>query len=296
MQPFVQAILERLESFFDPAVLGDRMADLLADGVVALVVFLAFYALWLVLRPVAARALERAQVDETGATFITAVLKYGVLTLGAINALGAVGIETSSLLASLGIAGLTIGFAARDAFSNIISGLLIFLDRPFVIGDLVEIEGLYGQVERITLRSTRIVTVDGKMLAVPNSDIINKTVASYTNSPHLRLDIEVTVGVEEDLDRVRRILLELIESDSDYLVEPPPRVVITQLNDYNVTVELQVWLRNEREHVPRRFELREAAFEALRSAGVEMPYETIEMRPLEVKTIARDRSPGTDRD
>ena len=114
----------------------------------------------------------------------------------------------------MGIAGLTIGFAAKDSLSNLISGLLIFLYQPFLIGDLIEVDDLYGQVNKITLKSTNIVTVDSKMLSVPNTEIINKTVASYTKFPHLRLDIAVTVGLNEDLDRIRRILIGLVEETS----------------------------------------------------------------------------------
>ena len=156
-------------------------------------------------------------------------------------------------------------------------------ERPFVIGDLVEIEDNYGTVDQITLRSTRIITSDGKMLAVPNADIINKTVASYTNFPHLRLDIEATVGVEEDLEQVRQVLLAQVAQDPDFLPDPSPRVIVTRLNDYNVAVELQVWLKNEREHVDERSALRERAFDALRTAGIEMPFETLQLLPLEVR-------------
>jgi small conductance mechanosensitive channel len=85
-------------------------------------------------------------------------------------------------LASLGIAGLTLGFAAKDTLSNVISGLFIFWDRPFVVGDLIEMDGKYGRVEDITLRSTRVVTPDGKMLAIPNSAIVNSSVWSRTTS------------------------------------------------------------------------------------------------------------------
>ena len=84
-----------------------------------------------------------------------------------------------------------------------ISGLFIFWDRPFVIGDFVEVGGQYGRVESITMRSTRVVTSDGRMLAVPNSLVVNTTLASYTNFPHLRLDVSFTVGVTENLQRVR---------------------------------------------------------------------------------------------
>ena len=283
MIEFWKSIQLRLQEIFDPAILGAQLAEWLANFAVGLVVFAFFYFVWQLLNWVLQRVLKRRSIDRTVATFIRISLKLVVLVIGIITALDAAGIQVSALLASLGIAGLTIGFAAQDAFSNIVSGLLIFLDRPFVIGDLVEIEGRYGRVADITLRSTRIVTSDGKMLAVPNTEVINKTVASYTNFPHLRLDIPITIGVTEDLNQVRQVLMDLVRDRSVYLPEPAPRVVVTQLNDYNVAIELQVWIKNEREHVERRFELREQAFDVLNQAGIDMPFETIQLAPLQIQ-------------
>lgn len=280
MTEFFNAILDQLQLFFNPEALGTRVAEWLASFLVGLVIFLVFYLLWHLFRPILKRLLGRTKMDATSTIFTMTIIKYTIYIIGLVNALSASGIDTGSVLTSLGIAGLTIGFAARDAFSNLISGLLIYLDRPFVIGDLVEIEDFYGRVDTITLRSTRIITSDGKMLAVPNADIINKTVASYTNFPHLRLDIPVNIGVEEDITQVRRIMMDLITNDDAFLPEPAPRVVVDALNDYNVGVELQVWLRNEREHVEERFKLRENIFHALNAAGIEMPYETIQMEPI----------------
>lgn len=283
MNDFLSGILGRLRVAFDPEVMGARLAAFGANLVVGLLTFVAFYLLWRLLARGLHAVIRRSSVDETSASFLETALKYTILTVGAVQALAAAGINTAAVIASLGLAGLTVGFAARDALSNLISGLLIFWDRPFVIGDLVEVEGDYGRVERITLRSTRVVTVDGKMLAVPNSTIINSTVASYTNFPHLRIDIAVTVAVTEDLDRVREVLLTLVREDPDYLPEPPPRVVVTALNDYNVGLELQAWLGDEREHVSHRFALREKVFKALTAAGVDMPFETLQLAPITVK-------------
>ena len=287
MVEFWQSVQLRLQEIFDPAMLGAQLAEWLVNFVVGLMVFAFFYFVWQLLNWILQRVLKKRSVDRTLTTFVRILLKLVVLVIGIITALDAAGIQISALLASLGIAGLTIGFAARDAFSNIVSGLLIFLDRPFVIGDLIEIEGQYGRVADITLRSTRIVTSDGKMLAVPNTEVINKTVASYTNFPHLRLDIAITVGVTEDLNQVRQVLMGLVRDRSVYLSEPAPRVVVTQLNDYNVAIELQVWIKNEREHVERRFELREQAFNALNQAGIEMPFETIQLAPLQIKNNSK---------
>ena len=121
------------------------------------------------------------------------------------------------------------------------------------------------------------------MLAVPNTEMINKTVTSYTNFPHLRLDIEATIGVAEDIEKVRQVLLGVLKNDPDYLLEPPARVIVTQLNDYNVAVELQAWIKDERMHMEKRSELREKMFNALNEAKVEMPFETLQFTPLKVK-------------
>jgi small conductance mechanosensitive channel len=286
MTSVLEGIITRLESLLDPEFLSTQLVDWTVNLIVGMLVYAAFYLFWRLLRPFLRRLLRGSRrFDETAASFVETVVKYSLLTIGVINALSSADIDTSTVLASLGVAGLTIGFAARDALSNLISGILIFLDRPFVIDDLVEIEGQYGRVDRITLRSTRVITSDGKMLAVPNTEVINKTVASYTNFPHLRLDIPVTVAVHENLAQVRRLLLKTVKDNDDYLTEPPPRVVVTHLNDYNVAVELQAWLRNERLHVEKRSELRENVFDTLNQEGVDMPFETIQLMPLEVKKV-----------
>ena len=282
MNVFFESILSRLQEIFNPKDMGEQIAQVMADLVVGLIVFLAFYLILRILVLFLRRTVRKSQMDETTYSFVETTVYYTVLTIGVISALNAVGINTGAILTSLGIVGVTIGFAARDSLSNLISGIIIFLDRPFVIGDLVEIDDKYGRVSEITLRSTRVVTADGRMLAVPNTEIINKTVASYTNFPNLRLDIPVTISVDEDIEKARQILLDLVDDDPEYLKEPAPRVVTTALNDYNVALELQAWLIDERQHIEKSSELREKVFNALNKAGVEMPYETIQLAPMQV--------------
>lgn len=277
MNSFIESIVDRLLEIFDPETLGTKIGDVVAGLIVGLVVLLVFLLIERIVRRVSKPVIENSGLDETGQSFVNTIVRYTVIIIGLLATLSAVGINIDSLLASIGIAGVTIGFAARDAFSNLISGLLIFLDRPFVIGDLVEVGEFYGHVEQITLRSTRIVTSDGRMLAVPNNEMINTTVASYTNFPTLRLDIPVTIGVDEDIQRVRDLLLEVVKNDDDFLDLPEPRVVVTSLNDYNVEIELQAWIKNERNHVEMRTQLRERVFNEMNAANVDMPYETLQI-------------------
>jgi len=279
-------IVERLQEQFSIERIGGYLAgDLIPNLIVAAVTFFVFYILWRLLKR-GLRYLEETNLDETARSFVEQVVKYVVFTIGVVSALGQMGVDTSSILASLGVAGLTIGFAAKDTLSNLISGIFIFWDRPFVVDDLIEIGGEYGRVEEITMRSTRVVTNDGRMLAIPNSTIVNSTVASYTNFPNLRIEVDVTVGVEEDLGRIRKLLLELVEDDERFLATPKPAVVATALNDYNVALQLRGWLEDEREHISVRFEMRERIFECLRQAGVEMPYETLQLAPMQVRSEA----------
>lgn len=183
MNELFNAIVTRLQELFDPQVIGPMIADFTINFIVAVITFAAFYLIWLVVQLILNVVLRPTRLDETSRAFVRTIMKYTILLVGMFNALSTMGVDTAGLLASLGILGITIGFAARDAFSNLISGILIYLDRPFVIGDLVEVGENYGRVEQITLRSTRIITVDGRMLAVPNAEIINRTVTSYTNFP-----------------------------------------------------------------------------------------------------------------
>ena len=286
MNVFFESILTRLQEIFDPSDLGEQIADGLTNLVIGLAVFLAFYLFWRILMLIMRRTLRSSTLDETTYSFVETAVKFTILTIGVVSALDSVGINTGALLASLGIVGVTIGFAARDSLSNFISGIIIFIDRPFVLGDLVEIDDKYGRVSEITLRSTRVVTSDGRMLAVPNTEIINKTVASYTNFPNLRLDIPVMIAVTEDIDHARQTLIGLVDEDPEYLKSPAPRVVVQQLNDYNVAVELQAWLIDERQHVEKRSELREKVFNTFNKAGIEMPFETIQLNPMQVNVIS----------
>lgn len=271
-------IWNRLVDVFSPHRIGTVLAnDILPNLVAATAAFAALYIIYRVLDRALRLGLERTQLDLTARTFIRTVARYAMLAIAVVTALSQIGVDVSSMLASLGVAGLTIGFAAKDVLANVISGLFIFWDRPFVVGDLVEVGGQYGRVEEITMRSTRVVTVDGKMLAVPNSEIVSKTVTSYTNFPTLRLDIDFTIAVTEDLMRAREISLGIVGKDDPRFKPDSATVVVTKLNDYNIAMQFRVWLLDEREHIKVRFELREKLFEALRSGHIAMPYETFEV-------------------
>lgn len=143
MKQLLDSLLSRLKTYFDIERLGRLLGELLVDIIIAAIVLAIFYLMWRVLNRVLAPRLKR-RLDKTSSAFAETIIKFSMFGLGVIAELSAAGIKTTALLGSLGVAGLTIGFALRDTLSNIISGILVFLDRPFTIDDLVEIDGKYG--------------------------------------------------------------------------------------------------------------------------------------------------------
>ena len=283
MSEAFDSALSKFVEDFGPDAISTILLSWTPRLIAAIVVFAVLAGvLWIVTRALTA-VFKRVGLDQTAAAFVQNVTRFGILTVAILMALAQLGVDTTSILASLGVLGLTLGFAAQNTLSNVISGLFIFWDRPFVIGDLVEADGEYGRVETITLRSTRLITVDGRMISLPNTVMANQKVASYTNFPHLRLDIDVTVGVQESLDRVRALMLSTVKGDERFMTEPQPVVHVKSLNDYNVLVTLKAWILDERAHIELRSHLRQRVKETLDSAGVEMPFETLALAPLSIQ-------------
>lgn len=276
--------LARLQELFSVERIARSVAEKTPEVILAIVVFGFYYIIYRIVNSMILRMSKRVGMDRNASGFLLIVVKYTILVFGAVSAFQQVGINVTNIIAGLGLAGLSLGFAARDTLGNIIAGIFLFWDKPFVIGDLIEAGGEYGEVREITLRTTRIVTVDHKMVSIPNSVLINNTIKSYTMEPNLRLDVEVTIGVNEEIGRAREVLLDLVKGDERFMDTPGPSVVVSKLGDYFVALQLRVWLNDERQHIAIRLELREKIKEALDRAGVVMPYETLEVIRHQPKT------------
>ncbi len=243
-----------------------------------LVVIIIYYLLWKIIKIILNKVFNRINTEKTLINFLLNMV-IGILTVFALITISLIfGMKTGSILASLGVFGLAIGLAAQDFLTNIISGLFIFWDKPFVIDDLIEINDNYGQVVKITMRTTKVVTQDGKLLTIPNKTVVNNIVASYTNFPNLRIAINFTVDVNEDIDKIRNVLFKLVENENEFLTNPKPEVVLNSINDYNIELIFRVWIKNEKKHVATTFDIREKVLDVLINENINMPYETLEVK------------------
>lgn len=245
----------------------------LERGMQAMAAFLLLYIIYRLLNTTLFRVLDRSDSIEPGLQSV--LLKtFRVVTLVFIGTivLDQLGLNVAVLIGGLSIAGVIAGFAARDSLENFISGITVLVDQPFQVGDYVEIDDEYGQVDEITLRSTRIRTVRNEILVLPNSQMITESLINHTKRGVLRIDIEFGIAYKEYPDEAREVLLPLVEDDDRVFSEPSPSVVVTSMSDSSVDMAYRFYVRDPTQEVPIRWEYTEKVREALREADIEIPF------------------------
>ena len=256
----------------------------------AVLVGIAFWIAYRVVRGVLRRALGRAQRVDVGVEqLILRVVRIAFVAFAAVTVLSQLGIQVAPLVAGLGIAGLAIGFAAQDTVKNLIAGVTILLDRPFRVGDNIELHDTFWTVEEITLRSTRIRTLDNQIAILPNAKVIEEKVLNHSMHRALRVVVPFGIAYKESPQEAREAALEVASGDKRLHPDFPPQVVVTALNDSSVDMELRVFLKDPGLEVPVGFEYREKVFEALRAAGIEIPFPHLQLFIDEAKAFENTR-------
>lgn len=264
--------------------------------VIAAAVLAVFFGVYLAVMAALRPVFERSRLEEDARHLIEAGAKYTILGFGTILALDQLGFNVTSLLAGLGVAGLALGFAAKDTLANFIAGVTILWDRPFRVGDRVEVDSEFGQVKKITLRSTRIHTNDNQVVIIPNQNIVNNKIINHTMQASLRLVVEFGIAYKEDLRQAREVILGLMKGDDRVRERPPPEVVVTELADSAVVMALRFWLKNPHQEVPLELEYLEKIKLALDDAGISIPFPHltlfVEGMPEPAVPPATPRDPG----
>ncbi len=230
-------ILEYLQNLADQFI-----AFLPRLGIGILIVILA----WILSRWIARlirRSMKRSGRDPELIVLLTMLARWGILTMGIvlaaeITAEGALG----SLIAGLGIAGFTIGFALQDVAKNFVAGILLLLQQPFEIRDLIEVAGYEGHVHAITLRTTEIRTLDGRFVLIPNGDVFTSAIVNNSRAERRRVELKIGVAVDSDLDQVTRVALEAIASIDGVIEDPSPRVAFVNFGESTIDFTLHYWV------------------------------------------------------
>ncbi len=266
--------------------LADLVVGLIPKVLLALFVFILFYTAYRILNQVLARVLDRSKRIDRGLEnlLIKTYRVVGTLFIG-LMVLDQLDVNIVTLLTAFGIAGIALGFAARDTLENYISGITILLDRPFRIGDNIRIEDVYGTVDEITLRSTRLRTLNHEYMVMPNTHMINQKLINHTILGIVRVEVPFGIAYKEYPQAARDVVLKLVEGDGRLHPDYKPSVVVTKLNDSSVDMALRVYLTNPKLEVPVKLEYVEKIREALREADIEIPFPHLQLFVDEAKAL-----------
>ncbi|MBL8658852.1 MAG: mechanosensitive ion channel [Rhodospirillales bacterium] len=179
-------------------------------------------------------------IDATLKPLLGSLVRYAVLLFVITAALAQFGVQTTSIIAVVGAAGLAVGLALQGTLANIAAGVMLLFLRPLEVGDYIESDGVAGTVDEIGVFTTQLHTFDGIYVTVPNSQLWNKTIRNYSRLPTRRLDVAMSVGYADDLERAMGVLHGLLDEDRRVLREPAPQVLVTALNG-GFTVTMRCW-------------------------------------------------------
>lgn len=222
----------------------------------------------------ARRALGRVRGfrhDQTVLSFAVQVVRVVVLVIGLIAVLQRLGVQTTSIIAVLGAASLAVGLALQGTLSNVAAGVMLLVLRPYRVGEVIDLNGVAGTVQRLDLFTTTLTNANNHRITVPNSKVLSDVVVNLTGQKTRRIEINFSVGYGDDLNEARAVLADVAGAHEKVLNDPAPWTGVTGLLDSAVQVTLQAWVKSD-DWWQTQSDLMQGGKEALDAAGIEIPF------------------------
>jgi len=241
------------------------------SGVQALIVFI--IGKWLVTKVsiFAGKALKHSNMDKMLIDFIQSLMNWALLLVVIIAALSQLGIDTTSLIALLGAAGLAIGLALKDSLSNFAAGVMLLIFRPFKPGDFISAAGIEGIVEKIHIFTTTLLTPDNKESIIPNAAVYGGVITNYSARETRRVDMVFGIGYGDDIKKAKEVLMKIISSHDKTLAQPSPLVAVSELGDSSVNFTVRSWC-NTADYWSVYFDCHEQVKIAFDETGISIPF------------------------
>lgn len=219
------------------------------------------------------RAVDKRGGDRHAAKTTKKLTAYIIYPLTFVAILGTLGFPLASLGAAVGLIGLGLSFALKDMIANFISGVMILVNRPFKIGDQIEVQGEQGTVRDIRIRATDIKTYDGRKVIVPNSAMYNGTVINNTAYDERRFEVVVGVGYDDDIEKAKELGMEALQDAEHVETEPEPQVLVHELGGSSVNLKLRGWTKPSKANmVASASEVTQLVKEKYDEEGIDIPY------------------------
>lgn len=214
---------------------------------------------------------DSANYDETLERFVEDIINWGLKIALFVTVVTQLGVQSSSLIAMLGAAGLAIGLALQGSLANFAGGVLILAFKPFKIGDFIEAQGEMGTVKEISIFTTKLLTSGNQLAILPNAKLSNDTIKNFNAEPIRKNVMTIGISYDSDIKLAKDILLKLIEDQELILDEPSPQVVVANLGDSSVDLSLRFWATNE-DYWNVNFYTLEEAKTRLEAQGISIPF------------------------
>jgi len=253
------------------------LIEYLPNIFMALLLAIIFWVLEKSARKMLGSTLEKLKIEKQVLNLILRALKIGIYLFAFLTIAEQLKINVTSLIAGVGVMGLAISFAAQDTVGNIISGIVIIIDRPFKEGDWISLGEIHALVTEIRLRTTVITTFDNETVVFPNKQIIQERIINYTIKPQIRVKVSFGIAYKEDTYKTRDILLAMANKDDRILKTPEPIVIVTGLGDSSVDMQLRFWIQNPFDQFVMLWEYTEKCKKALDQANIQIPYPHLQL-------------------
>jgi small conductance mechanosensitive channel len=231
------------------------------------------------------RGLERAGTDAALVPFISSMAYYGALTVVVIAVLSLFGIETTSLVAVLGAAGLAVGLALQGTLSNFAAGTMLLVFRPIRIGDYVEVAGVGGSVAEIGIFTTTLNTPDNVRIICPNTSVYGDIIKNYSANSTRRIDLVMGIAYGDDIGVAIDAITKIVQAEERVLADPAPTIEVAELGDSSVNIVVRPWV-NGSEYWPTRFALTRALKEGIEAAGCSIPFPQRDLHVIDMPKSA----------
>lgn len=260
---------------------GVRFMEFLGNCLIALVILIIGFKLCGYIVKLCRKVFERSKMDLMIQSFLLSCMKIGLKILVVFIAVQQVGVQASSIIAVIGSAGLALGLSLQGSLSNIAGGVILLVIKPFQVGDYIieDSSGKEGTVQSIGIMYTKLSSMDNKAILIPNGKMSSASITNVTNQDKRRVDLLVGIEYEENIQRVKDILSDVIQSETVLLKEDPVKIYVSEFRESCIEIGMRYWVRTE-DYWESRWRVLEKIKKSFDEAGITIPYNKLDVNVI----------------
>ena len=270
----IQEQVEKTTSILERA--ADRFKSALPALLMAMTLLIVGIITVKVIMRIVNRTMKRSNIDNAAKSFLLSLIKIILYVNVMIMVLSALKVPMSSIITIFGAAGLAISLALQNCLSNLAGGFIILFSKPFVAGDLLEVDGSLGRVESISILYTKLITFDNKTVFIPNGKVADGKIVNFTSSPVIRVDMKFSISYSADYGKARELILKAIEENKMILKNPASIVRMSSHNESSISIDVLVWTNNA-DYFTVRYDMIETVKRVFDENGIVIPFNQLDV-------------------